>query len=101
MKKVVVLDGYGNCGKKIVGNLTGIGDITLLIVGRNVSKAPALVEKLQTRSAACLEPMQVDIFADGYPPSLMAISPDLVIHTSGPFQGQDYRMSKAFTACGA
>ena len=85
MKKVVVLGGYGNFDKKIVGNLTGIGDITLLIAGRNVSKASALVEKSQTTSAACLKPMQVDIFADGYTPRLMAISPDLVIYTSGPF----------------
>jgi len=34
MKKVVVLGGYGNFGKRIVENLANIEDITIYIAGR-------------------------------------------------------------------
>ena len=54
MKKVIVLGGYGNFGKRIVENLTCIEDITILIAGRNLSKSSALVANLENTSAAKL-----------------------------------------------
>lgn len=101
MKKVVVLGGYGNFGKRIVENLADIEGITLLIAGRNINKSSALVKKLNATSVAKLEPLVIDIFADDFKEQLAAISPYLVIHTSGPFQGQDYRVPKACIECGA
>ncbi len=101
MKKLVVLGGYGNFGKRIVENLAGIRDVTILIAGRNLSKSSALVEELQATSHARLEPLVIDIFAKGFKEQLSEISPYLVIHTSGPFQGQDYRVPKACIECGA
>ncbi|WNC68019.1 saccharopine dehydrogenase NADP-binding domain-containing protein [Thalassotalea nanhaiensis] len=101
MKKVVVLGGYGNFGKRIVENLAGIEGITILIAGRNLSKASALVESLQGTSSASLEPLVIDILADDFKEQLTTLSPYLVIHTSGPFQGQDYRVPKACIECGA
>lgn len=101
MKKVVVLGGYGNFGKRIVENLAGLEDITILIAGRNLSKSSALVERLKATSTANLAPFVIDIFADDFKEQLAAISPFLVIHTSGPFQGQDYRVPKACIECGA
>ena len=101
MKKVIVLGGYGNFGKRIVENLTSIEDITVLIAGRNLSKSSALVENLENTSAAKLEPLAIDIFADDFKEQLASLSPYLVIHTSGPFQGQDYRVPTACIECGA
>ena len=101
MKKVIVLGGYGNFGKRIVENLTRIADITVLIAGRNLSKSSALVANLENTSAAKLEPLVIDIFADDFKNQLATLSPYLVIHTSGPFQGQDYRVPKACIECGA
>lgn len=101
MKKVVVLGGYGNFGKRIVENLAGIEGITILIAGRNLSKASALVESLQDTSSANLQPLVIDILADDFKEQLATLSPYLVIHTSGPFQGQDYRVPKACIECGA
>lgn len=100
MKKVVVLGGYGNFGKRIVENLTSIEDITVLIAGRNLSKSSALVANLESASVAKLEPLVIDIFADDFKERLATLSPYLVIHTSGPFQGQDYRVPKACIECG-
>ena len=101
MKKVIVLGGYGNFGKRIVENLAGIRDVTILIAGRNLSKSSALVEELQATSHASLEPLVADIFANDFKQQLSEVSPYLVIHTSGPFQGQDYRVPKACIECGA
>jgi len=101
MNKIVVLGGYGNFGKRIVENLAGINDITILIAGRNLSKSSALVENLKATAHALLEPLAIDIFADNFKQQLLDISPYLVIHTSGPFQGQDYCVAKACIECGA
>jgi len=95
MKNVVVLGGYGNFGKRIVENLSNVEGITLFIVGRNLAKATALVDSLKAASVAKLKPMVIDIFANNLEAQLIAISPYLVIHTSGPFQGQDYRVAQA------
>ena len=101
MKKVIVLGGYGNFGKRIVENLSSIKGITILIAGRNISKSSALVEELKATSHARLEPLVIDVFAKNFKELLSEISPYLVIHTSGPFQGQDYRVPKACVECGA
>jgi saccharopine dehydrogenase-like NADP-dependent oxidoreductase len=101
VKKVIILGGYGNFGKRIVENLTSIEDITILIAGRNISKSSALVVNLENTSAAKLEPLVIDIFADDFKEQLAILSPYLVIHTSGPFQGQDYRVPTACIGCGA
>ena len=101
MKKVVILGGYGNFGKRIVENLAGIKNITILIAGRNLSKSSALVEKFKATSQASLKPLVIDIFANDFTKQLSAISPFLVIHTSGPFQGQDYSVPNACIECGA
>lgn len=101
MKNVVVLGGYGNFGKRIVENLAGIKDITIMIAGRDLRKSSALVEKLKGSAFASLEPLVIDIFAEDFTEQLTTISPFLVIHTSGPFQGQDYRVPKACIECGA
>ena len=101
MKTVLLLGGYGNFGKRIVENLAGIEDITIFIAGRNLSKSSALVESLKESASAILKPLVIDIFANGFKEQLAAISPFLVIHTSGPFQGQDYRVPKACLECGS
>jgi saccharopine dehydrogenase-like NADP-dependent oxidoreductase len=101
VKKVLVLGGYGNFGKRIVENLAGIDGITIVIAGRNLTKSSALVQNLADTSVASLEPLEIDIFADDFKAQLTALSPYLVIHTSGPFQGQNYRVPKACIECGA
>ena len=101
MKNVVVLGGYGNFGKRIVENLAGLDGINIFIAGRTLTKSSALVASLQGSASASLEALVIDIFAEDFKEQLATISPFLVIHTSGPFQGQDYRVPKACIECGA
>ena len=101
MKKVVVFGGYGNFGKRIVESLASIKSISVLIAGRSLDKTTACIDSLKATSVANLEPLAIDIFANDFEERLKALSPYLVIHTSGPFQGQDYRVPKASIEAGA
>lgn len=101
MKTVLVLGGYGNFGKRIVEDLADMPETTLLIAGRNSNRAQALAEKLEERSRAQLKAVKIDIDRDDFETNLRGMSPDLVIHTSGPFQGQDYRVPATCIDAGA
>jgi saccharopine dehydrogenase-like protein len=93
MIRVLVLGGYGNFGSYIAGRLAGDGAIRLLIGGRSRDKAEALAGTLGA------EALEVDAAGD-LAGALAAARPDLVIHTAGPFQGQDYRVAEACIAAG-
>lgn len=96
---VVILGGYGNFGKRIAENLAQLSSIQITIVGRNVDKARALCQQLrQTGATATLRYAVLDIKADDFQHQLGELKPTLVIHTGGPFQGQDYRVPKACIA---
>ncbi|KZN52116.1 hypothetical protein N476_01925 [Pseudoalteromonas luteoviolacea H33] len=99
-KVVIILGGYGNFGKRIAESLSH-HDITLLIAGRNEAKAQQCIAQLQNQSRAVLKPWQVDIHADDFTERLAAQNPFMVIHTSGPYQGQNYTVPQACIASGA
>ena len=101
MKTILILGGYGNFGKRIVESLSVLPDITLYISGRDIAKAELLREKLKNQSLANLETLMIDINSAEFETILNVLSPDIVIHTSGPFQGQDYHVPLACIDAGA
>ena len=101
MKKVIILGGYGNFGKRIVENLSSVEGIILFIAGRNKQKAERLKETLNKNALAKLSTLEIDINAKVFNQQIESISPDIVIHTSGPFQGQDLRVPQACLTSGA
>lgn len=95
-KSILILGGYGNFGKRISETLGKRPDICLHIAGRSIEKAEHLCEKLRSDSChAELKPIALDIFSQEFPQQLKTLYPFLVIHTSGPFQGQDYGVPQA------
>ncbi len=94
-KKVLVLGGYGNFGKRIVEDLSTIKNIEILIAGRDINKAQKLVSELKPGANAQLTTLLINISSKDFSDSLNTISPFLVIHTSGPFQKQDHRVPLA------
>lgn len=66
----------------------------LVIAGRSLSKAQALASELNAEATF------LDI-NKGFAQTLTEIKPDIVIHTSGPFQTQGYEVAEACIACGA
>ena len=92
--KIVVLGGYGNFGARICRGLAGDPDIELVVAGRNIDAARALAREIGAQAAAI----------DGADPQLAGALREngagLVIHTAGPFQGQDYHVAEAAARAG-
>ncbi|MBL4796818.1 MAG: saccharopine dehydrogenase NADP-binding domain-containing protein [Oleispira sp.] len=100
-QSVIVLGGYGNFGKRIVENLSSISGLTIYIAGRSALKAQACIDELSSEAKAQLSSFIIDIYADDFEEKLIQLSPGIVIHTSGPFQGQDYHVPRACIQAGA
>lgn len=100
--RILVLGGYGNFGKRICTSLGPIEEVALIIAGRNLSKAQAYCEtlsELYPRLTAI--PAAIDIESPDLSSHIGRLNPSLVIHTSGPFQGQSYAVPEACIAAGA
>ncbi len=94
MKRVLVIGGYGNFGSFICRSLAKQKNINLVITGRSLSKAQSLAEETGA------EAVVMDIHND-FDVRLRKVRPDIVIHTSGPFQSQGYEVAEACIECGA
>jgi NAD(P)-dependent dehydrogenase (short-subunit alcohol dehydrogenase family) len=92
VKRVLIIGGYGNYGGYIARSLAREADILLLIGGRSEEKARAFSASLDAVHPA--ESCALDIVGD-VGEALKRIAPDIVIHTSGPFQVQDHRVARA------
>lgn len=92
MKRVLILGGYGNFGSYIARSLASEPDIKLVIAGRSRERALTFANSLSATNAA--ESCALDIRRP-LDDSLRELSPDMVIHTVGPFQGQDYAVPEA------
>lgn len=102
VRRVLILGGYGNFGKRIAESLSVLENITVLIAGRNAKKAQQLCQELSLKGAnGVLEAVVVDIYNPQFVDEIKTLSPDLVIHTGGPFQGQGYRVPEACIAVGS
>jgi saccharopine dehydrogenase-like NADP-dependent oxidoreductase len=93
-KRILIIGGYGNFGSFITRKLAVEENIQVLIAGRSLEKAQALADEVGG------EAVQLDINT-GLSDALTTIKPDIVIHTSGPFQAQGYEVAKACIAAGA
>jgi len=85
--RVVVLGGTGNFGARICRALAGDEQIDLVVAGRSLVKATALAQTLGAQAAV------LDGADTRLSEALRDCGADLVIHTAGPFQGQDYHVA--------
>jgi saccharopine dehydrogenase-like NADP-dependent oxidoreductase len=93
-RRVLLLGGYGNFGAFIARRLAREPGLAVIVAGRSETKARALAGQLNAEWAA------LDIFA-GLDGNLEKLKPDIVIHTSGPFQEQGYSVAEACIRNGA
>jgi hypothetical protein len=96
--RVLIIGGYGNFGSYIARRLAGDAACKLLIGGRSVRKAQDLVGSLDAAQPA--EAHALDINGDLIA-TLHRLAPDIVVHTTGPYQTQDYRVARACIAQGS
>ncbi len=94
MTRVLIIGGYGNFGRFISRRLAQENNLQIIIAGRTISKAQALAEEINAEAEF------VDIH-NNLSERLQDIKPDIVIHTSGPFQSQGYDVAEACIDYGA
>jgi hypothetical protein len=90
--RVLIIGGYGNFGAYITKSLSAEADIQLVIGGRSADKAEEFCRNFADVSNPP-EWCQMD-YRNGLNTTLKDVYPDIVIHTSGPFQGQGYGVAE-------
>ena len=98
--RVLVLGGYGHFGGRISRALAGDPNIQLIIAGRKLQAAQACAAQLKTAGAPA-EGAVLDHTAADLAQTLEKLRAEVVVHTGGPYQGQDYHVARACIAAGA
>jgi saccharopine dehydrogenase-like NADP-dependent oxidoreductase len=92
MRTVLVLGGYGFFGQRISAALASIASVRVLVGGRDLERARAA-----TRAMGL--PVEHAVALDAHDRHLAEVlrrlNVDVLIHTAGPFQGQDYSVARA------
>lgn len=88
MKRILIIGGYGNFGSFIATRLAREPDLKIIIAGRSAEKAKAFGETIGAEYAV------INIEKDIHN-AIASIKPDILIHTSGPFQEQSYSVAEA------
>jgi hypothetical protein len=89
--RVLIIGGYGNFGSYIARSLAHDAYILLLIGGRSEEKARAFSASLDAAHPAESHALDIN---DDVGKALNRIAPDIVVHTTGPFQIQDHRVAR-------
>lgn len=90
--RILVLGGYGNFGRFISKALAENENITVIIAGRSKDKAKTLVSNISAANKVEIAELDINV---GFTERLIEINPDVVVHTSGPFQSQGYDIAEA------
>ena len=95
--KTLVLGGYGNFGARICRALSGDPSVQIIVGGRDLGRAESLAAQLGHGARG----VAVDLAATNFPETLRALGIQLLIHTAGPFQQQDFNVAAVAAAAGA
>jgi len=95
---VLVLGGYGFFGARVAAGLVGDSNVRLLISGRDLAQAQGVARALQLSDDHAI---RLDATSRDLSESLRTLGVDTVIHTAGPFQGQDYKVASDAIEAGA
>jgi short subunit dehydrogenase-like uncharacterized protein len=89
---VLVLGGYGFFGQRICAALACNRSLRVLIAGRDLSRGATAARTLglPPEQAVCLNAQDPNLAG-----TLRRLQVDVLIHTAGPFQGQDYSVARA------
>jgi saccharopine dehydrogenase-like NADP-dependent oxidoreductase len=98
MHTILVLGGYGFFGSRISQALAPIATIHLLVGGRDPEKARKFADTLGLKAE---QAVGIDAQAANLAQRLAELKVNTVIHTAGPFQGQDYAVARAAIEAGA
>jgi saccharopine dehydrogenase-like NADP-dependent oxidoreductase len=95
--RVLVLGGYGFFGSRICSMLLRVPDVDVLIGGRDIERATALLLQLGLPRQNAI---RVDAHAPDFAEVLRQIAIETLVNTAGPFQNQNYDVPRAAVAAG-
>ncbi|HKO87543.1 MAG TPA: saccharopine dehydrogenase NADP-binding domain-containing protein [Burkholderiales bacterium] len=95
--RVLVLGGYGFFGRRLVERLSTQPRFHLIVAGRSQAKAEALIRELP-KALSTLEARAFDVNDAALAQDIRKLDVQVVVHTAGPFQAQDYRVARACIA---
>jgi len=95
MKSIFIFGGYGNFGKRIAESLLDLSNVKIIVAGRDKKKLQKFINNFSTKNKKRLEGVDVDYTSSQLPKILVRLSPDIVINTIGPYQGQSVKIAKA------
>lgn len=98
--RVLVVGAYGFFGSRLVTRLARQSGLHIVLAGRSAVAARELAERLAPEARSSLSHEALDVMAPGLADRLKALAVDALIHTSGPFQGQNYRVAQACAQVG-
>ncbi len=93
--RVVVIGGYGLFGGRLLRRLSRDPALSLVVAGRRIAQAELLVRELLPTARAELRAAALDTSTASFEAEIAHCRPDAVVHTCGPFQGQDYHVAQA------
>lgn len=98
-KTILVIGGTGHFGGRICRRLLGEPNTNLVVTSRSISSARNFANGLkQITPDYKVTAESLDQSSDSFERDLERISPDIVVHTAGPYQGQSYRVAEACIA---
>jgi len=90
--RVLLLGAYGFFGSRIAARLARNPRVQLILAGRDLAKATALAYQLGLTAESA---RRVDAGDPRLGLLLRKLGVNVLIHTAGPFQGQDYHVARA------
>lgn len=93
IQRVLIIGGYGNFGSFISQTLAKETYLQVIVAGRSLQRAQAFIKTIEAINP--VEVAEIDISNNDLSRDLASIKPDIVIHTSGPFQSQSYNVAEA------
>ena len=99
--RTLIFGGYGFFGGRIARVLARDTNLQVIVAGRSQERAGAFAGELQAQAAHPVAAAQIDIDDAGLADKIATLGAQLVIHTSGPFQGQDHHVAQACILAGA
>jgi hypothetical protein len=96
VKTVVVIGAGGHFGGRIARRLLDEPAVRLVVAGRSLARSETLAASLQAGApAATVVPARIEAGDPDFGACLAALEPTIVLHTAGPYQGQDYTVARA------
>ncbi|MBT8077500.1 MAG: saccharopine dehydrogenase NADP-binding domain-containing protein [Gammaproteobacteria bacterium] len=100
-RRILIIGATGNFGRRIARRLALHNDATLILASRDSERAKEFAQRLRAGfPAAALESTAIDQACEDLASHIDRSGANVVIHTAGPYQGQDYRVARACIECG-